>query len=292
MAIHRRDFVKGMCAGTALLAWGFPTWAAAGRPVRRAGRCVLLLGTAGVDAAFERGAAAAFSQAGHEAWDAVRLQGGWLAEAGRLGGRLERSRWVRWVAVLDEASGAVFEELARSAGGRLLSRGSHAHADGGALPLRHAWLTASPDHGAAGILASRLLEGPSSFFVAESFLRGPSSSDASAAGSAPGFSSYRLSGGEPVHLHCSGLSLPEGCSMLGRSPSEGWTPLPSSGRRREPAAGGSGDWVEAVGYAVAASSLGGGAVSEACSSRAFVHRTGGGERVPEPRRFSSFVIDL
>jgi hypothetical protein len=68
--------------------------------------------------------------------------------------------------------------------------------------------------------------------------------------------------------------------------------MPSSGRRREAAAWRSGDWVESVGYAVAASSLGADTVSEACSSRAFVHRTGGRERAFEPQRFASFVVDL
>jgi hypothetical protein len=73
---------------------------------------------------------------------------------------------------------------------------------------------------------------------------------------------------------------------------EGWTPIPPQVCEQETVTWRSDDWVESVGYAVAASALGVDSVLESCSGRAFVHRSQTGERIQPPERFVSFVMDI
>jgi hypothetical protein len=51
-------------------------------------------------------------------------------------------------------------------------------------------------------------------------------------------------------------------------------------------------WVESVGYAVAASALGVQSTQEACSTRAFVHRAYNPNPLRPTQRFVSFVMDM
>ena len=292
MDIDRRGFMKIMFAGTALLACGAPAWAIADPPQRRVGQCVLLLGHAGVEDAFEKGTRAAYANAGYEGLHAVKLKCGLMADPGRVVELLEQSLGMRWIVVMDDASGAVFQELARSAGGRLISQGNHAYTEDVFPPLRNVWLAASPDQSPGGILASSLIERDGDFSIVESFLREPSTDSSPAGWSAPGFSSYRSADPDAIHLHCSGLSLSDGCGLLGMSASGGWTPISWRDGERETVTWQSDDWVESVGYAVTASAFGANTIRESCSSRAFVHRTGRPGRVLTAQRFASFVVDL
>lgn len=291
MDINRRGFMKIMFAGTTLLACGAPAWALADKPRRRAGQCVLLLGHAGVEDAFEKGARAAFANAKYGGMHTVKLKG-LVADPIRVAGLLKQSRGMRWIAVLDDASGAVFQELARSAGGRLISQGNHAYTEGVLPPLRNLWLAASPDQSAGGILASSLIERDGDFSIVETFLREPSIDKSPRGWSAPGFSSFRLADPNAIHLHCSGLSLSDACGLLGMSSSGGWTPISWRDGELETVTRQSDDWVESVGYAVAASAFGLSTIRESCSSRAFVHRAGRPRRVLTAQRFASFVVDL
>lgn len=291
MYIDRRCFMKIVFAGTALLACGAPAWAMANPPRRRARQCVLLLGHAGVEDAFEKGVRAACANGEYGRMHAVKLKGV-MVDPGRVVELLKQSRGMRWIVVMDDASGAAFQELARSAGGRLISQGNHAYTEDGFPPLRHVWLAASPDQSAGGILASSLIERDGDFSIVESFLREPSTDSSPAGWSAPGFSSYRLADPNAIHLHCSGLSLSDGCRLLGMSASGGWTPMSWRDGERESVAWQSDDWVESVGYAVAASAFGASTIRESCSSRAFVHRAGRPGRVLAVQRFTSFVVDI
>jgi hypothetical protein len=73
---------------------------------------------------------------------------------------------------------------------------------------------------------------------------------------------------------------------------EGWIPLQPKFCGRETITWQSDDWVECIGYAVAASALGVSHVQEFCSDHAFVHRSRTGEQMQPTERFVSFVIDL
>ena len=292
MDIGRRSFMKGLLAGGALLALGTPPWAFADQPARKAKQCLLFLGDSAVDDAFAKGVSAASVEMGCSGLQTVRVNGGLLSDPGQMVGLLEQSGGARWIAVMDDASAAVFQELARAAGGRLLSVGSHASMDDEACLLRHVWLAASPAQGVGGLLAAQAVRTGVSFSITESFIK-PSSVAGDLTGwSAPGFSSYRSVESESIHLHCSGLSLSEGCGWLGLTGAEGWTPLPPQVCKREAASRPSQNWVESVGYAVAASALGMDSVQESCSSRSFVRRAPNPEPLQPRERFVSFVMDI
>lgn len=290
--IDRRTFIQGLSAGGALLALGVPSWAFADSPDRRAKHCVLLLGDTRVDDAFAKGARAACAGAGREGLQTMKLKGGLLADPGKLAGLLERSRGARWLAVMDDANAAVFQELARSVGVRLLSVGSHASSEEGGCSLRHVWVAASPGESAGGLLASHFIGRQGSFSIAEYFLKKPSRGRALKSWSAPGFVSYRLFKPDAMHLHCSGLSLSGGCGLLGLEKPKRWVSIPPGAGEREAVAWQSGNWVESVGYAVTASALGVNSVQESCSSRAFVHRTHIGGWAQLTEGFVSFVMDV
>ena len=187
------------------------------------------------------------ANAGYGGLHTVKLKG-LMADPGRVVELLKQSRGMRWIAVMDDASGAVFQELARSAGGRLISQGNHAYTEDVFPPLRNVWLAASPDQSAGGILASSLIERDGDFSIVESFLREPSTDSSPTGWSAPGFSSYRSADPNAIHLHCSGLSLSDGCGLLGMSASGGWTPISWRDGERESVTWQSGDWVESAGY--------------------------------------------
>lgn len=292
MEIDRRSLMKGMLASGALLALGTPPWAFAGPPVRRSSHCVLLLGGTSADDVFESGARAAHAGMTDEGLETVRLNSGLLAGTDRIVTLLQASRGARWIAIMDDASAVIFLELVRTAGVRLLSMGTHVCSRDSSYPLRHAWATTASAHSVGGLLASQFTQGQGSFSITESFLQKPPEELALASWSAPGFCSYRFTEPEAVHMHCSGLSLSDGCELLGLDTAEGWTPLPPQVCKRESVTRHSENWVESVGYAVTASALGVGSVQESCSDRAFVHQSRTGERIQPAERFVSCVMDI
>jgi hypothetical protein len=292
MEIDRRNLMKGLLAGGALLALGTPSWTFAEEPARKAKRCLLFLGDSNVDDRFANGVRAACAETGYDGLETMKVDGGLLSDPGTLVSLLEQTKGARWIAVMDDASAAVFQELARTAGGRLRSVGSHASVNDQACSLRHTWLTASSAQGVGGLLASRLIAARESVSITESFLNESSSTSKPTGWSAPGFSSYRRAGSDAMHLHCSGLSLLEGCAQLGLTGGEGWTPIPPPISASERVSRQSLQWVESVGYAVAASALGVQSTQEACSTRAFVHRAYNPNPLRPTQRFVSFVMDM
>ena len=292
MEIDRRSLMKGMLAGGALLALGTPSWAFADSPARRPKQCVLLLGDTSADALFTSGARAACAGMTDERLQTVKLKGGLLAGTDRVAKLLEESRGARWIAVMDDASSIIFLELARTAGARLVSMGTHACSRDSSCPLRHVWATTSPAHGVGGLLASQYIQGQGSFSITETFLQDPVEERSLTSWSAPGFSSYRSGETEAMHLHCSDLSLSDGCGLIGLTLTEGWIPIPSQACQRDPVTWQSENWVESVGYAVTATAFGVESVRESCSGRAFVHQSRHSERVQPMERFVSFVMDI
>jgi hypothetical protein len=193
---------------------------------------------------------------------------------------------------MDDASAIIFLELARMADVRLLSMGAHAYSRDSACPLRHAWATTSPAHSVGGVLASQFIQRQGSFSITETFLQDPLEERELTSWSAPGFSSYRSGEADAMHLHCSGLSLSEGCGAIGLTTTDGWIPIPPQVGSHDFVRWQSESWVESVGYAVTASALGVDSFRESCSGRAFVHRSQDSERIQPTERFVSFVMDL
>lgn len=292
MEIDRRSLMKGMLASGALLALGTPSWAFADSPARRPKQCVLLLGDTSADERFAGGARAACAGMTDEGLKTVEVKGGLLAGTDRVAKLLEESRGARWIAVMDDASSIIFLELAREAGVRLLSMGTHACSRDSSCPLRHVWATTSPAHGVGGLLAAQFIQREGSFSITETFLQDALEERALTSWSAPGFFSYRSGEADAMHMHCSGLSLSDGCGLIGSTTTEGWSPIPPQVCERDSVTWRSDNWVESLGYAVTATALGVDSVRESCSGRAFVHQSRNSERVQPMERFVSFVMDI
>jgi hypothetical protein len=244
----------------------------------------------------------------------IKLKGGLLNEYEAVAKLLEGARGVRWAAIMDDGSAAVFAELMRNAGAKLILRGLHAFSSYSAFDrpsfsqdvpeLRHVWTAASPEFSAGDALAEKLLPGYSSFSIVEDFLSSEHSFGVFARRvnkPTPGFLSYRLDGPDDVHLHCSGLSAADGCELVGWNKTGTWVPLKGqepesdedSARPRHARLQVTG-WVESVGYAAMAAAMGLHSYQIPCSQRAFVHQLPLGtkrRRDVRPERFASFVIE-
>ena len=291
MKIDRRTLMKGMLAGGGVLALGVPQSTFASSPNRRAGHCVLLLGDTRVDSAFLKGARAACADLAYDGLQTVVLKGGLFGDSDNTVKMLETSRGSRWIVLMDDASAAIFMGLARDAGVLLLSMGTHACSDDSSCQLRLTWVAASPAQSAGLLLASHFAKSHNSFSITETFLMQPLWENALVNQSALGFSSYRSVSSEVINMHCSGLSLEDGCELLGLV-TEGWSPIPHGVSNRPPVTRYSENWVESVGYAITSSALGPELLQESCSRRVFVHRSRNVQRIQPQERFVTFVLDV
>lgn len=341
----RRNLMKGVLTGGTLLALGLPGIAQAAftGPIRAGRRrdCILLLGHTWADAAFAQGAAAAHAAyAGYTGGVApasfgpaaqthgkrgiaglrtVALDEGLLLQMDKVAGLLARSRGTRWVALMDDASAAIFTEMVRNAGARLLLRGTHAASGddsavtaGGMPALRHVLVAASPRLSAGDMLASELVRHHRSFSITENFLGKavgePSETIRAMAhpASVPGFRSYRLKGPAVRHLHCSGVPASEGCRLLGWNEDVKWARVSDSFAARPDASAHDfaaerprTDWVESLGFALTAAALGMEQQGVFPASRGFVHRNQGdrerqlrrADGIFTEERLASFIID-
>ena len=141
--------MKGVAIGGTLLALGVPPGVFASATAGSVRKFGLLLGSTPVDAAFAAGVRTAYALSSNarlngiaeseaagraestgKVWYSpprvIKLKGGLLNEYEAVAKLLEGARGVRWIAVLDDAGAAVFTELTRNAGARLILRGSHA----------------------------------------------------------------------------------------------------------------------------------------------------------------------
>lgn len=333
MDANRRNLMKGILAGGTLATLGMPRFTAAGiMPTRdriKTRNCTLLLGNTRVDDAFAKGVSAAHSirptspgaaSAQPAALEVVKLKGGLLIEARRVSELLAISRDMRWIAVMDDASAAVFTEIVRAAGGRLLSRGTHASSrnvsaysafQSDSTPLlRHLWTSASPEQSPGPILASQLVGHHNNFSIVENFLGEARSSSEARTETSAGygvftstFKSYKATERLAMHLHCSGVSASEGCRLLGWNTSQRWVEFSSLRDATEGTQAASENWqpvnwVEALGYAVTLAGLGIDAMREDCAARGFVHRARQEEwrnmdgSIFSEERFTSFIVDV
>ena len=194
---------------------------------------------------------------------------------------------------MDDAGAVIFLELARTAGVRLLSMGTHACATDGPCRLRHNLAVTSAEYSTGGLLASQSIQVPNGFSIIETFLQEPQAEGgALMSWAAPGFSSYRFTGPDAVHVHCSGCNLQEGGRLLGLETTDGWISIPPQVGTRDSVTWRSENWVESVGYAVTAAALGVDSVQESCMSRAFVNQSNNGNMAQPTERFVSFVMDI
>ncbi len=311
----RRNLIKGMLTGGTLLAFGIPTVSQAmsiSQTLSDSTRnCQLLLGNTPIDEAFARGAqAACTSYINHHqsVLPAFKLEDELLTNPLRIVDLLTQSRNMRWIAVMDHASAAIFTELVRNLEGRLLSLGSHSSSSGDdiSFPNRHIWTTAASMYSAGGLLASLLFENRQDFFIVENFLEQMMGESAIKSPLLAGFATYQRVAQPATRLHCAGVSPQEASRIIGWKASENWKSISfhadqSSAYQDKTASDAAikhpqfDNWIEATGYAVVASALGMGINQQPCASCAFVHRSD--QRNPDHRglpgkHFVSFVIDV
>lgn len=292
MEIDRRSLMKGMLASGALLTLGLPSWVFANQSQQRPRQCTLILSGTSSDEAFARGGQSACASMAYEGFRTLQLKRGLLTGTDEMVNLLDHFRGTRIVAILDDASAVVFVEFVRLAGGRLLLMGSHACSTDRACHIRHDLASTAHDCGPGGLLASQLMLGPGSFSIMESYLHDASQGRALTTWSSPGFCSYRSAEPDSMHLHCSGLSLVDGCQLVAVDSVKTWAFIPPQVNDRGSMPAPTENWVESVGYAVTASALGKDSVKESCSCRAFVRRATDHEHIGPQERFMSFVMDL
>lgn len=311
----RRSLIKGMLTGGTLLAFGIPTVTQA-VPISQTlsgstRNCQLLLGNTPIDEAFARGAQAACTRYIHYrqgTLPAFKLEDELLTNPLHIVDLLTQSRNMRWIAVMNHGSAAIFTELVRNFEGHLLSLGSHisSSSNDASFPMRHVWTIASPVYSAGGLLASLLTQNRHDFSIVENFLEQAVEDSAMKDSSLAEFSAYRLTEQPATHLHCAGVSPLEASQLIGWKASENWESVFSRGGESsidhdKTATGATiehprfDNWIEATGYAVVATALGMKTQQESCSSRAFVYRSN--QRYPDHqglsgKHFVSFVIDV
>src|SRR5690606_27205734 len=144
----RRSLIKGMLTGGTLLAFGIPSIIQATSisqtPSGSTQNYQLLLGNTPIDEAFAKGAQAActrYINYRQSTLPAFKLENEILTSPLRIFDLLTQSRNMRWIAVMDYASAAIFTELVRNFEGRLLSLGAHMSSSGNdaSIPMRHVW---------------------------------------------------------------------------------------------------------------------------------------------------------
>ncbi len=292
MEVDRRTLMKGMLASGALLALGLPSWTFANQSPRRPRQCALILSGISADTAFARGGQSACASMAYEGFRPLQLKGGLLTGTDEMDALLAHCSGSRIIAILDDASAVIFLELARAAGVRMLSMGSHGGSTGTACHIRHDFASSSHDSSVGGLLASQLLQNEDAFVITEHFLGPQQEVSPISAWAANGFVSYRSAGATVVHLHASGLSAQDACCLLDLEATGEWTRIPREACSCEAVTWRGNNWVESLGYAVTASALGTDSVKESCSCRAFVRRTAENKPIGPQESFMSFVMDL
>ncbi|CAG1011870.1 hypothetical protein ANAEL_04290 [Anaerolineales bacterium] len=311
----RRNLMKGMLTGGTLLALGVPGITQA-VPINQSvsdktRNCHLLVANTRIGEMFSRGAYAACASNTHYRQGilpTVKLEDELLTHPLRVAELLYRSRNTRWIAVMDDSSAAIFNELVRKLDGHLLSLGSHtsASSDDATFPLRHVWTNASPAYSAGGLLASGLMQSQQNFSIVENFLEESVGDGAMTGSSISGFWSYRSAGNQATHLHCAGVSPIEACKSVGWKKSGKWESVSHRADEfrsdQDKAVRGTAlvhpkfdNWEEATGFAIVAMALGMGINQESCSSRAFVNSLGqrnSSDLELSGKHFVSFVVDV
>ena len=311
----RRSLIKGMLTGGTLLAFGIPAVTQVVSLSQTLSGSTqnyqLLLGNTPIDEAFAKGAQAActrYINYRQGTLPAFKLEDELLTNPLRIVDLLTQSRNMRWIAVMDHASAAIFTELVRNFEGRLLSLGSHMSSSGNdaSLPMRHVWTTASPAYSAGGLLASLLTQNQHDFSIVENFLEQAEKDSAMSDSTSAEFSSFRLAEQPATHLYCAGVSPLEASQRIGWKTSENWQPVLSQGNKssidQDKTAMDAAiehhrfdNWIEATGYAVVATALGMGVQQASCSNRAFVYRSNqrnSNHQGLSGKHFVSFVIDV
>lgn len=204
MKPHRRALLKGMMAGSAIIAAGLPKISFA-KEKAPAARDVVLVSCGRPDAGFAAGAGVAARR---------DLGAGSLPDLAATRALFESCRGARLVGLMEDAAYVLFSELARDAGAHLVFEGQHSIAESGRLS-QHAFSSATGFHGSAEPLAAALAAADAAFVIAETPVGGGGRIVRGGDWSRLGFDSFHVADEVPTWLHLSGVSRQEGCDALG-----------------------------------------------------------------------------
>jgi len=272
MKLHRRALLKGMLAGSAIIAAGLPkiSWAKEKVP---AARDVVLVSCGRPAAGFAAGAGVAARR---------DLGAGVLPDLAATRALFASCRGARLFGLMEDAAYVLFSEMARDSGVRLVFEGQHSAAADGRVS-RHAFNAAAGFHGTAEALAAALTGADAAFAIAETPVGGGERIVRGGDWSRLGFDSFHVADESPLWLHLAGVSRQQGCAALGQAeaqvePLRCWpTYLPQA-----PAAG----WPAALGRTLARLAAGGKENRQPCVRQVFIR---GAESLDEFATHDSYV---
>lgn len=213
----RRTLLKGMLSGGTLLAFGIPTAMSATKQIQpfNMRQCQLLLGDGFVGQAFLRGGKLACgSLLGDSAntLSAVKITNQLDTDPIRIMEVLAQSSDTRWIAVMDYANAAIFNELVRASDARLLLMGSHSARlnDAENISVRHVLTNSGRLSNAGKLLAENLISNEDSFSIVENFLEQPLVSTTKESIAMENLSSFQSSKQSDTYLHCAGITAEAG----------------------------------------------------------------------------------
>lgn len=273
MKPHRRALLKGMLAGSAIIAAGLPKISFA-KEKAPAARDVVLVSCGRPDTAFAAGAGVAARR---------DLGAGSLPDLAATHALFESCRGVRLVGLMEDGAYVLFSELARDAGARLVFEGQHSIAADGRLS-RHAFSSAAGFHGSAESLAAALSASDAVFVIAETPVGGGGRIVRGGDWSRLSFDSFHVADEVPTWLHLSGVSRQEGCAALGvaaaqTEPLRCWPTY-------VPAAPAASDWSAILGNTLARLAAGGEENRQPCVRQVFFR---GAEALDDFATYDSYV---
>ncbi len=282
MKMHRRTLLKGMMAGSAIIAAGLPKLSLA-RAEAPGPREVVLLACGHVAPSF---LAAAGATAGTRRYE---LGSGPLPDLAAIRALLASCPNARLAGLMEDGAYVLFSELARDAGARLLLEGRHSIAVDGRAS-RHIIDSAAGFHGAAESLAAALAAANAAFAIVETPIGSHGRALRGGDWSGLGFDSFHVAGETPSWLHLCGVSPRLAAEALGASaeqvePLRVWptyTPHPPSGAR---------DWSAVLAATLTRLAAGGHENSRPCVRQAFIHRREALDDFAARDSFVSFVME-
>lgn len=270
MKPHRRALLKGMMAGSAIIAAGLPKISFAKEKAPTA-RDVVLVSCGRSDTAFVAGAGVAARR---------DLGAGSLPDLAATRALFESCRGTRLVGLMEDGAYVLFSEMARDAGAHLVFEGQHSIAESGRLS-RHAFSSAAGFHGSAESLAAALTAADAAFVIAETPVGGRGRSVRGGDWSRLGFDSFHVAGDSlasqnladetPAWLHLSGVSRQEGCDALGVAAAQ-TEPLRCWPTYVPEAPAGAVGWSAILGSTLARLAAGGEENRQPCIRQAFIRR--------------------
>jgi hypothetical protein len=291
MEINRRSLLKGLLVGGAFLALGEVPWTMAQSAAKPRGPVFLVLGGTQRDAAFAAGAQTATRMAGKRAVPVYRIADRFGPDPDLMSNLFYPRRPARMIGIMDDGMYAVIHELARTADARLVCLGRHACGGNAAFTHRHAMLSASPRQSVGAAVVSQLTLIDQNFLVSEVLLDDRSALSVAGNAVLPGFTSYQVEGNRPVRLHLSGLSVAEGCDVLGLS-SAGVTRCATSVVDQPKRIAPNADWDELLGQAMMQVGIGAEPSRMTGATQVFLHRGSAVERRFPAEAFVTFIMDV